>query len=247
MKCREVQSYFEDKAPDKGDSGVAAKHVSGCANCRRMLEMRQETSARLRLLRESAPAFPASLDSSVLANYRRQIATRQRPEAASPWWRVEFTAWRLGVAVAAMLLILATVFGFRKPPVKTTIGQPTTSPAEIARLPEHAPPVSVRPGRIRKNAVIAQRTQQRRPQAAPAREVSAAVSSVRLEYSVPDGFRSLMYCDELSCDGGMEVVRVQLPSLAAGFMSVPTAGNRVVTADVLVGADGFARGIRIVY
>ena len=56
-----------------------------------------------------------------------------------------------------------------------------------------------------------------------------------------------MYCDELSCDGGMEVVRVQLPSLAAGFMSVPTAGNRVVTADVLVGADGFARGIRIVY
>ena len=246
MKCREVQSYFEDKAPDKGDSGVAAEHVSGCANCRRMLEMRQETSARLRLLRESAPAFPASLDSSVLANYRRQIATRQRPEAASPWWRVEFAAWRLGVAVAAMLLILATVFGFRKPPVKTTIGQLTTSPTEIARLPEHAPPVSVRPGRIRKNS-IAHRTQPRRPEAAPAREVSAAVSSARLEYSVPDGFRSLMYCDELSCDGGMEVVRVQLPSLAAGFMSVPTAGNRVVTADVLVGADGFARGIRIVY
>ena len=56
-----------------------------------------------------------------------------------------------------------------------------------------------------------------------------------------------MYCDELSCDGGMEVVRVQLPSSAAGFMPVPTVGNRVVTADVLVGADGFARGIRIVY
>src|SRR5437588_6958172 len=107
-----------------------------CANCRRMLEMRQETSARLRLLRESAPAFPASLDSSVLANYRKQIATRQRPEAASPWWRVEFAAWRLGVAVAAMLLILATVFGFHKPPVKTTIGHPTTGPAEIARQPE---------------------------------------------------------------------------------------------------------------
>ena len=56
-----------------------------------------------------------------------------------------------------------------------------------------------------------------------------------------------MYCDELSCDGGMEVVRVQLPSLPAGLMPVPTAGNRVVTADVLVGADGFARGIRIVH
>src|SRR5437762_5506165 len=199
-----------------------------------MLEMRQETSARLRLLRESAPAFPASLDSSVLANYRKQIATRQKPEAASPGWRVEFAAWGLGVAVAAMLLILATVFGFHKPPVKTTIGQPTTGPAEIARLPEHAPPVSVRPGRIRKNS-IAHRTQPRRPEAAPAREVSAAVSSARLEYSVPDGFRSLMYCDELSCDGGMEVVRVQLASSAAGFMPVPTAGNRVVTADVLVG------------
>jgi hypothetical protein len=78
-------------------------------------------------------------------------------------------------------------------------------------------------------------------------QTSGVVSPNRLDDSVPEGFRSLMYCDELSCNGGMEVVRVQLPSPAAGFMPASASGNRAVSADVLVGADGFARGIRIVH
>lgn len=62
---------------------------------------------------------------------------------------------------------------------------------------------------------------------------------------MPDGFRSLMYCDELSCGGAMDVLRIQLPPSAIGLMTAEPSGN-VVSADVLVGADGIARGIRIV-
>jgi hypothetical protein len=55
-----------------------------------------------------------------------------------------------------------------------------------------------------------------------------------------------MYCDELSCPQDMEMIRVQLPSSAmprqvSGFMQT----NGSVTADVLVGPDGIARGIRL--
>jgi hypothetical protein len=44
----------------------------------------------------------------------------------------------------------------------------------------------------------------------------------------------------------MEVIRVQLPSPVFGMMpgSVPATG--FVSADVLVGPDGVARGIRLV-
>jgi hypothetical protein len=42
--------------------------------------------------------------------------------------------------------------------------------------------------------------------------------------------------------GGLEVIRVQVAAPAAD----PAAGKGVVYADVLVGADGIARGIRIV-
>src|SRR5947207_14955851 len=54
MKCREVQSYLEDNAPDRADSVEAAQHVSACVNCHRVVDMRQARNARLRLLRESA-------------------------------------------------------------------------------------------------------------------------------------------------------------------------------------------------
>jgi hypothetical protein len=63
---------------------------------------------------------------------------------------------------------------------------------------------------------------------------------------MPEGFRSLMYCDALSCPGDMDMIRVQLPASAMarqvpGF--IQTSGS--VTADVLVGPDGIARGIRL--
>jgi 2-polyprenyl-6-methoxyphenol hydroxylase-like FAD-dependent oxidoreductase len=63
---------------------------------------------------------------------------------------------------------------------------------------------------------------------------------------VPEGFRSLMYCDELSCGGAMDVVRIQLQPSDVGLIAAAQQNSNVVSADVLVGADGIARGIRIV-
>ena len=72
-----------------------------------------------------------------------------------------------------------------------------------------------------------------------------ASTPVRAARSLPDGFRSLMYCDVLSCPEAMDMIRVQLPTSA---MPGPAAGfiqpSGSVTADVLVGPDGIARGIR---
>jgi 2-polyprenyl-6-methoxyphenol hydroxylase-like FAD-dependent oxidoreductase len=64
--------------------------------------------------------------------------------------------------------------------------------------------------------------------------------------SIPEGFRSLMYCDELSCGGAMDVVRIELQPSDVGLMATAQQDRNAISADVLVGADGIARGIRIV-
>jgi hypothetical protein len=55
-----------------------------------------------------------------------------------------------------------------------------------------------------------------------------------------------MYCDEISCGGTMEIIRMRLPAWGADDAPPSTETNGTVLADVLVGADGIARGIRIV-
>lgn len=55
-----------------------------------------------------------------------------------------------------------------------------------------------------------------------------------------------MYCDELSCGGAMDVVRVELQPSDVGLMATAQQDRNAIAADVLVGADGIARGIRIV-
>jgi hypothetical protein len=247
MNCQELQSYFESHS--HMDAGVqlasdVAEHIAVCAECCRLVEGQKELDASLRLMRESAPPVPASLDATVLANYRRRATVSQTSEGPSRWG-AGFVSWRLG-AVAVTLLILATIFSLRKSSVTTKTGPPTHPPV-VARMPQPAPPEGARPEVVRKNTVAAQRPERKKLDVDATTQTSAAVSPDRLDDTFPDGFRSLMYCDELSCDGGMEVLRVQLPSPAAGFMPASASGGRVVSADVLVGADGFARGIRIVH
>jgi hypothetical protein len=54
-----------------------------------------------------------------------------------------------------------------------------------------------------------------------------------------------MYCDQLSCSGALEVIRMNLPAASLGLAS-PSRTSNFVAADVLVGSDGVARAIRIV-
>ena len=44
----------------------------------------------------------------------------------------------------------------------------------------------------------------------------------------------------------MDVVRIQLQPSEPGLLAAAQQSSNVVSADVLVGADGIARGIRIV-
>ena len=247
MNCRELQSHFEERglAPELHPLDTElAQHISGCDSCRRFVEIRKHVLASLCLLRDTAPNMSESLDASVIANYRKEMAWKQVTSTRSRW--ASFNGfWRLGVTAAAALLVIAAALVLRKPqnPAEPNLEPPPTR--NVARVDQPAPP---KPNhsvpRRKKSAYVAKNVT---PKAdAPGTEyLSAAIPPFRPDDS--QEFRSLMYCDELSCDGGMNVVRVQLPALPSGFLPAANTGARTVSADVLVGADGFARGIRIVH
>jgi len=244
MNCRDVHTYFEQQEPSPKLSSDTemANHISGCDSCRHFLEIRKDICARLCLLRYSVPNVSGSLDASVIANYRQAMTARQT--ASTPSRRTSLNRlWPLGVTTAAVLVVLAAALVMRKPrnPAKPNLGPlPTGS---VARVDQPEPAKSRRSvARPKKNAYVAKNVT---PKAPGAKHLPAAVPAFRPDDS--QEFRSLMYCDELACDGGMNVVRVQLPALPSGFSPAASAGARPVSAEVLVGADGFARGIRIVH
>jgi hypothetical protein len=252
MNCRDLQSYFEERSlvdDAGGDCAEVAEHLSICANCRLTVETQKETASRLRLLRDSAPAIPLSLDAAILAKYRQQISARRAFKTPSRQG-IGLANWRWATGLVAALLVFAAIFILRKPLITTKTVPHTTRQAHVALPPQSAADVPPREtvGKDKdQDTGVTRRAHTGKTNIRANQPTLAAVSAETQEHSLPEGFRSLLYCDELSCDGGMEVVRVQLPSPGAGFMSSSASGNHVVSAEVLVGADGFARGIRIVH
>lgn len=231
MTCQELRLYFGDPLRRDDELRPELEHLAHCAECARFVEAQRELGNNLRLARESAPAFPATLDAAVLANYRRHIAGQPNPVIAASRKRsfaiLRWSAVAAAFAVMAVLLYLATQ---KK---AETIAQPQVSqPVVPAESPTVAKPI---PAAQPKVAHAARPKLRHKP-------ASSAVAEVR--NPLPPGFHSLMYCDELSCGDLMELIRVQLPPTAFPFGG--SNGAQPISADVLVGPDGIARGIRVV-
>jgi hypothetical protein len=237
MTCKELQSDFKDlNLTDGLQANTGAwEHIASCAECSQFVETERELSARLRLLRESAPHISTSLDEAVLCNYRKQM--QERFAGGSPAHRLSaFIRFRWSAAVAAVVLVLTILLISHRQSVPTKAQVLVTQTAVVAQTTQPTP----------KTEIIAQKPRRKRPEVASAARKQAENLPIARSTQLPEEFRSLMYCDELSCDGGMEMLRVQLPSSAVGFMPPSVSANRYVSADVLVGSDGIARGIRIV-
>jgi len=244
MTCEELRSYFEDHLRDaevRSSHGTVAEHVATCTDCRHFVEEQRELGKKLRLVRESAPLLSESVDASVVLHYRQYLAEKREHFGATGVYRFHpGSAWAWTAIAAAVLVgVSFWLFSARK-----TV---TNTQAQTARRDAAVP---IAPVVAQNPAVPVVKTARHRP-AAPSlpsqgrSEQRPAGTSVRAARSLPDGFRSLMYCDALSCPEDMDVIRVQLPSAAmprqaSGFIQ-PV---RSITADVLVGPDGIARGIR---
>lgn len=237
MTCQQLRLYFGDPLQRDAERRLEAElvvhdHLAHCSDCASFVEVQRELGTGLRLTREAVPTVPASLDDAALANYRKQIA--ERPGLASAGQRRHrFAVLCWSGAVAIVLASGILLFHGRK--AVTTITQPRL--AQSARAAQR-PLTAAVAARVSKPKVL-------NPAVHRALRQTSVPSVTMLANPVPAAFRSLMYCDELSCGGTLDVIRVALPSSVTALAAASTSTNGVVFADVLVGPDGIARGIWI--
>ena len=237
MTCEEIRTLIENGGKTGefwSDSGFAV-HLRSCAKCSQLVEGRQSLGKNLRLVRESVSPVPESLDAAILAGYRRFMAEREA--TSGPHVRKAHWPLQLGWAVVVALVLIASAIAFysARKPTRTVAAPPPPSSTAAAVMPQKAAAhPQIRPARrtvspVRKHA-----------------EGSGVPPATNTAASIPAYFRGLMYCDPLSCEGAMNVIRVQLPSslLARPASAFPQTSGPV-NADVLIGPDVIARGIRI--
>jgi hypothetical protein len=246
MNCKELHVYWETDPYAaislRQDSVALAEHVSRCSDCNRFVEEQKELAKCLRLVRDSAATTSASVDSSVLARYRDYLSERSHSSMPVPLTRQIHLreALGFGLALAFAVVVAYGAMHLLIPPRRNWVDRKAA-----ARQPMVAPQT---PAIADKQSAVAQKSISAQPKSivASTKHRKRPTALAEQDSSVPIKFQSLMYCDPISCPGTMDIIRVQLPSPVFGMMPGSAPANGFVAADVLVGPDGVARGIRLV-
>lgn len=259
MSCEEVRLYLEGGGPvetPRVSRAAVEEHIARCPECAGVRAGQDRLRASFALVRNETPSIPRSLDEKVLASYREhiralapqiprtqiqiqsQIQRPRRPVGRSAGWVL---AWA-SAAAFALAICFAGIAWFTRAPQATRTTSPTRAAASpVPSTDEAAPRARAARTRARKQTTQAKRF------AARIREPEGARAQSDGDGGFPPaGFRGLMYCDEISCAGALDVIRVEVPAQALGVPLRARPGSRPVEADVLVGPDGVARGIRVV-
>ena len=250
------------------EPGVSEDHAAACPACAEWLAGQRRAVSALAHLGAGLDAAvrPAQRERELRSAFRRA----RRPSASPQWYD-----WRLAVASAACLIAGAVGFALRAPAptaratARSTTGSSAPAPAHVKAatpLPGPAPQTgtAARAGEARRHqprrapAPPASTTVQEAPATAflpPASESTPLVPAQLAESPLlgpnaddPNGFYPLQPdAPRATLDSG-QIVRVQLrPDVleSAGLprRAVPAQGP--VEAEVLVGPDGVARGIRL--
>ena len=236
MTCQELECYLENPLRveiyfhRESLPPAVSEHLAACEECARLFEEQKALGLGLRVARDAAPEVPAALSTRVLEGYRAQLASpsgfgrRDAGKFSNTWLR-----WGIAAAAAAAVIAIALFLSHNRAPIMVK----TIAPPQM-----QAPPTAQREATVSpKPPVATEASMKGAPE--PVRKRTAVASRGPL----PPGFASLMYCDEMTCTGSLEVIRVELPP-PAGQAQDPEAAP--VMAEVLVGADGIARGIRII-
>jgi hypothetical protein len=229
MTCREfdglVHGFVRMELLDVTLREAVLDHAAGCANCAAriaeaaILAEASET-ARRSLTEQQAPA---RVETALLAAFRRHHRRAT--------WRRTFEWTAIGAAAAVALVFLWTFAGPSK-------GQPTTSPRrdvssqstgpQDAQANPSSQPAELVPG-------------------ADTEEVDAAIGeNLATEDFVPLPFAEAIGPQDLGIVVRVQLTRESLAELGYPLAEAPYPNKDLVSADVLVGEDGWPRAVKVV-
>jgi hypothetical protein len=248
MTCRQHRGALVDLArrapPDLAGRDVEA-HVRECSACAAELVRQRELTAVLHELAAEAAASeaPADLEARLIAAF---AARQPLQPGIAPRGGRRAGRWIAAAAAAAGLSIaiwsgaggrFGDVPADRHPAAAPERNVPGGAAAAASR-PSTAPPPVVPGGTSREPTVRA-----RRPAGAPTAPAAGTASDQPLEFQTVPAAAGLPPLESA------RIVRLELPVSALpeyGVEIVSYAAVSAVQADLLVGQDGMARGIRLV-
>ena len=226
MTCREfdevVHGLVRMDLLDVNVREAALEHAARCALCSQRIGDAKALAESSEFMGERARVeqTPPQVEASLLAafrNHHRRASWRRTLEWAS-----------VGVAAAVLLVFLWTVGGRSRVQSPPAAQRDSSPPGE---------PMQAKPSAMAKRDEVAR---------APHEEV--ADSSVNETYRASD-FVPVPFAGAINADDPGMIVRVQLTraSLAQlGYPVAETPDEDLVLADVLVGEDGWPRGVKLI-
>jgi hypothetical protein len=227
MTCREfdevVHGFVRMELLDVNVREAALEHAAHCELCSQRMADATTLAEVSELMGRGARGeqAPPQVEASLLAafrNHHRRASWRRTLEWAS-----------VGAAAAVLLIFLWTVSGRLR-------GQPSAAPKKDSSSQTRMPLETKTPATSKQDA------------AAPAPDALVADASVSGAYLASD-FVPVPFTGAITSDDPGMIVRVQLTrsSLAQlGYPVAETPDEDLILADVLVGEDGWPRGVKLI-
>jgi hypothetical protein len=227
MTCREfdevVHEFVRMELLDVALREATLEHAAHCSNCaERMTEagvLAEATEAAAESVREQQA--PPNVEVALLAAFRNR-------HRRTVWWRT-FEWVAAGAAAAMLLIVLWTSAGRTK-------GQPSPGPRKDVSSQSKAPLDAAGPESSQPDGV------------AEGAETQVANAATNGTYAVAD-FVPVPFTEAIGLEDPGMVVRVQLTRSSLAELGYPVAempDEDLIRADVLVGEDGWPRGVKLV-
>lgn len=263
MNCEQfdqiVVELARDRGVDGGTSQGATDHARSCLRCGARLSDQRKLAVALRAVNSAASSeqAPASVEHSLLSAFRARF------DASCPATAVGTTrrggprrgggvAWPVWAVAAATMLLLGLVAVWKlRPSAPVLPVERVSSPPQVTNE-KAAEVVTVGKGETQPASAavrhLVSRPRRAAKHGAPSKPDAAPEQGAATE--VTTRFYPLPYGSGLGLDEGWALVRVQVPRASLASLGVPvsagSASGEMLTADVVVGQDGLARGIRFV-
>ena len=230
VTCAEFENLVHDlvrmELLDVREREAMLEHTAICAHCAQRMADAISLAEASQTIRESAreEQIPPRIEAAILAAFREHHRKRS-------WWPA-FEWAGIGAAAAVLLLVLVWIAGVRLKPRPTPVQRKDAAEPLVpldAKAPVNSTPAE---------AVVAGRT---------VRSATSAASQGAV-YTASD-FVPVPYAGAIAPDDPGMVVRVQLTraSLAQlGYPVAETPDEDLISADVLVGEDGWPRGVKLI-
>ena len=252
MNCQKFESVVSELARGQmmaaEQRGEALAHSDACDDCAMRLRDEQMLTRGLHSLAAEMESLeaPAMIEANLLMAFRARQAVVPAPvrrRSHSVYWLA---------AVAAMLLIVISVFVFRwtnRPVENPRQASRQEEPQKKSQVVENPTPQLAKDLSTPDDELVPQRPKPRRIHNASLRRAANTPVANHVTNEIATDFIPLSYMSTASLQDGGQIVRVQLPRSALANFGLPVNMDRYnekVKADVLFGVDGTARAIRFV-